>query len=118
MKFNISSIGIYKSFIYSRRLDFFNTIHKRLHTEQRILSIFLGLSKAFESRSRGSAFETRKIWNSRRSSTLLYKIFIQQTSYARDKYQRSPTLPIQTGITQGYVLGPWSFLIYIIDFHS
>ena len=100
----------------SAAIELMSTIIKQLDNGDIPTSIFIDLSKAFDNLDHGILFHKLEYYGVKGSDSLLIKNYFsghqQNVNYDGTK---SSSLAVTTRVTQGSILGPLLFMIYIND---
>lgn len=98
-------------------LELVDNLTKLLDVNNTPISVFLDLSKAFDTLDHDILLEKLKYYGVTGVSLKLCQNYLSnRTQYVQIENNKSNILNIKTGVPQGSILGPLLFIIYINDF--
>ena len=100
-------------------LEFLDRIYNNLDAGETPISVFLDLSKAFDTLDHSILLKKLDYYGIRGIPLKWFQSYLSgRTQFVDYDGICSTALPITTGVPQGSILGPLLFLIYINDMHS
>jgi hypothetical protein len=97
-------------------LEFIDSIFQKLDNDEIPFSIFLDLSKAFDTLNHDILLTKLSFYGIKNTPLLWFKNYLKnRMQYVQLDDTKSTLLPISTGVPQGSILGPLLFIIYMND---
>ena len=97
-------------------LEFIDRTFKLLDSGKLPVTVYLDLSKAFDTLNHGILIGKLKYYGVTGTTLNWFKSYLHgRSQYVQINDVCSKTLPLQTGVPQGSILGPLLFIIYIND---
>ena len=90
-------------------------VYSALNNKKIFGAICLDVSKAFDCIDHSKLFDKMKSCGLNNQVIKWFKSYFRRSQSVRFNDQISPTLPVETGIGQGTILGPLVFIFYIND---
>ena len=99
-------------------IELTDTILQNLDTAKIPISIFVDLSKAFDTLNHAILFNKLELYGIKQTPlNWLINYLSQRLQFVQIGDVMSGTAPVTTGIPQGSILGPLLFILYINDIH-
>ena len=100
-------------------LELIDRIHKSMDNGQIPVSIFLDLSKAFDTLNHTILLSKLKHYGIKNKAFQWFNSYLSNRhQYVEFEGARSETLGLEMGVPQGSIFGPLLFIIYVNDMHT